>query len=64
MIRLKGWRWGGAVCLAAVLLGFGLGCHPADNSAGTGSTPATSKPDKQPENKDKPAKQPPPDDIG
>jgi hypothetical protein len=47
--------------LTAVLIGSALGCHPASDSANTGSTPSTSKPDKQPDNKDKPAKQPKPD---
>ncbi|HEY7157941.1 MAG TPA: hypothetical protein VH575_28545 [Gemmataceae bacterium] len=61
MTRAKSWRWGYAVCLTAVLIGSALGCHPAGDSANTGSTPSTSKPDKQPDNKDKPAKQPKPE---
>ena len=56
----KGQRWRLAVCLAAVLIGFGSGCNPAANTS-TGSAPANPKPDKQPDNKDKPGTQPKPD---
>jgi hypothetical protein len=60
MIR-KGivWFWGCEIVLAAVLLGGGLGCNPAGTTAG--GTPATTKPNKQPDNKVQPDKQPKPD---
>ena len=51
-------RWRLAICLSVVLIGFGLGCTPATK---TGLVPVTTKPDKQPDNKDKPGTQPKPD---
>ena len=58
MTRVKRWHWGWTICLTAVLLGFAPGCQP---TPGPGSAPTTPKPDKQPDNKDNPAKQPKPD---
>jgi hypothetical protein len=52
-------RWGCKIVLAAMLLGCGLGCNPAGTTGGV--VPATSKPNQQPDNKDKPGKQPKPD---
>jgi hypothetical protein len=52
-------RWGCNVVLMAVLLGGGQGCNPASTTGGV--APATSKPNKPPDNKDQPGKQPKPD---
>jgi hypothetical protein len=46
------------ICLTAMLIGSAPGCQPAPS---TGSAPTTTKPDKQPDNKDKPGKPPKPD---
>jgi hypothetical protein len=59
MIRKTTWRWGCRIVLIAVLLGGGLGCNPAGTTGRV--TPATTKPNKQPDNKDQPGKQPKPD---
>ncbi len=47
------------VSLAGMLFGCALGCQPTPSSSGVG--PVTTKPAKQPENKDQPGKQPKPD---
>jgi hypothetical protein len=52
-------RLGCVVTLAGMLIGCALGCQPA--SSGTGVVPVSTKPNKQPENKDQPGKQPKPD---
>ncbi len=51
-------RWGWHLGLFVVLCGCGLGCHPGTSD--TGAVPATSKPNKQPD-QDHPGKLPKPD---
>ena len=52
-------HFGWALCLAAALMATSLGCHPV----GSSSAPANPTPEKKanPDNKDAPNKQPPPD---
>jgi hypothetical protein len=52
-------NWGLVACLAAVLMGASIGCHPASSTGSTPTTPKATK--KQSDDKGAPVKPPKPD---
>jgi hypothetical protein len=52
-------RFGLGLCLAGALIATSLGCHPAGSSSAPANPAQEKKPN--PDNKDAPNKQPPPD---